>query len=56
MVDDMEAMFSCIFNFCDERMCIATTCIVPGATSGLNSLINLREKSYKFAEVILSFK
>ena len=29
MVSDMDAMCSCIFNFCDARMRIAITCVVP---------------------------
>ena len=28
MVSDMDAMFSCIFNLCDVRMCITITFIV----------------------------
>ena len=29
MVSDMDAMFSCILNLCDVRMCKAITCNVP---------------------------
>ena len=43
MVIDMDAMFSCIFTFCDVRMRIAITCIVPQGASG-----GLLEKEFGF--------